>query len=98
MADIDLTRTHTLGLQGARQLAADVADRLSREFGVRTRWVDDSVHIEGRGVRGRLDAGPDAVRVTASVGLAARPFRRLLQREIERELDHLAPAPYPPPP
>lgn len=90
MADIDLTRTHALGLYGARQLAAGVAERLRAEFGVATRHVGDSIHVEGRGVRGRLDATAEAVRVTASLGLAARPFRHLLRREIERELDRLA--------
>ncbi len=93
MADIDLTRPHSLGLDGARRAAADVADRLRREFGVRARWAGDTVHVEGRGVRGRLDAGPDTVRVTASLGLAARPFRRSLRREIERTLEReLSPA------
>lgn len=92
MADIDLTRTHRLGLDGARRAAADVADRLQSEFGVAARWAGDTVYVEGRGVRGRLDAGPTTVRVTASLGLAARPFRRALRREIERELDReLAP-------
>ncbi len=49
---------------------------------------------------------PDAVRVEASLGLAARPFRRLLRREIESELDRFAgvpsrprrPSPFPPDP
>lgn len=90
MADIVLSRSHTLGLDGARRTAEEVAARLRQEFGVTTRRDGDTIHVEGRGVQGRLDAGPDVVRVVASLGLAARPFRRLLQREIERELDRLA--------
>ncbi len=87
MPAIDITRSHSLGLDGARRAADDVAARLQREFGVATRWEGDSVLVEGRGITGRLDAQPGAVRVTARLGLAARPFRRALQREIERELD-----------
>ena len=89
MPDILVTRSHSLGLDGARRAADDVADRLRREFGVATRRDGDTVWVEGRGVTGRLDAGPSEVRVQADLGLAARPFRRLLRREIEAELDRL---------
>lgn len=92
MPDIDLVRPHSLGLDGARRAAEGVAARLRQEFGVATERVGDSILVEGRGVRGRLHASDDAVRVTASLGLAARPFRRLLHREIERELDRLGAA------
>ncbi len=86
MASIDISRVHTLGLDGARRAANDVAARLRRDFGVETRWDGDSVHVEGRGITGRLETTPDTIRVTARLGLAARPFRRALTREIEREL------------
>lgn len=89
MPDILITRPHSLGIDGARAAAANVADRLRREFGVATRRDGDTVWVEGRGVKGRLDAAPDHVRVEATLGLAARPFRRMLRREIETELDRL---------
>ena len=89
MSTISISRSHTLGLDGARQAADDVAERLRREFGVATRRDGDTVWVEGRGVEGRLDATADRVTVEARLGLAARPFRRLLRREIETELDRL---------
>ena len=93
MPDILISRPHALGLDGARRAADEVAGRLRDDFGVTTRRDGDTIWVEGRGVRGRLDAGPHEVRVEASLGLAARPFRRLLRRVIESELDRLAPAP-----
>ncbi|MEM1116061.1 MAG: polyhydroxyalkanoic acid system family protein [Bacteroidota bacterium] len=93
MPHILLTRPHDLGLDGARRTAQDVAARLRREFGVTTVSDGDTIHVEGRGVQGRLDAGPEEVRIEATLSLAARPFRRALTREIERELDRLVPAP-----
>lgn len=89
MSTISISRPHTLGLDGARQAADDVADRLRREFGVTTRRDGDTVWVEGRGVSGRLAASADEVRVEARLSLTARPFRRLLRREIESELDRL---------
>ena len=93
MPDILLTRRHSLGLDGALRAVEEVAGRLRRELGVETRREGETVFVEGRGVEGRLEAGPDTVRVEASLGLRARPFKRLLLREIEGELDRFAPLP-----
>ncbi len=89
MSTISISRSHSLGLDGARQAADDVAERLSREYGLATRRDGDTVWVEGRGIKGRLDATADQVHVQARLGLTARPFRRLLHREIETELDRL---------
>lgn len=91
MADIDILRSHALGLDGARAVAAQVGARLADEFGVTTRWDGDLLRVTGHGVDGTLDAGAETVRVRAKLGLLARPFRRALTREIERELDLVAP-------
>ena len=93
MAHISLSRPHTLDLDTARRAVDEVADRLRREFGVTTRREGDTIWVDGHGVRGRLEATRDALHVEATLGLAARPFRRLLRREIETELDRLAPLP-----
>ena len=91
LATIDITRPHTLGPAGARKAADAVAARLRAEYGVRSEWKGDALHVTGRGIDGRLDAGPETVRVTAKLGLLARPFAGPLRREIERELDRVAP-------
>ena len=89
MSTISISRSHSLGLDGARRAADDVAERLRREYGLTTRRDGDTVWVEGRGIKGRLDATPDQVHVQAQLGFAARPFRRVLHREIETELDRL---------
>lgn len=91
MPDIVVSRPHALSHHDALRAVEEVASRLHREFGVATRRVGDAVLVEGRGVSGRLQAGPDTLHVEATLGLRARPFKRLLRREIESELDRLAP-------
>lgn len=93
MPHIDISRFHSLGLDGARRAADAVASRLEAEFGVRSFWNGDTLRVEGRGVTGALETSPTLVRVTASLGLVARPFKAALRREIERELDRVAPLP-----
>jgi putative polyhydroxyalkanoate system protein len=91
VATIDITRPHTLGPDGARRAADAIAARLRAEYGVRSWWDGPALHVAGRGIDGRLDAGPETVRVTARLGLLARAFAGPLRREIERELDRVAP-------
>lgn len=85
--DIDITRPHTLDRDGARQAATNVAERLKREYRVRSEWKGDHLRVSGSGIRGELTLLESAVRVTASLGLLARPFRNQLRQEIEKELD-----------
>ena len=91
LATIDITRPHTLGPDGARRAAGQIADRLVAEYGVRAWWDGPALHVSGRGIDGRLDADAETVRVVARLGLLARPFAGPLRREIERELDRVAP-------
>ena len=93
MPDIDVTRRHSLGREGARRAALGGAERLERDYGVAHEWAGDRVRVKGHGIRGELTVGEADVRVTASLGLLARPFRRQLQREIEAELARALPHP-----
>jgi len=60
---------------------------LRRDYGVRSEWSGDLLRVSGKGIRGELTVGERDVRVTATLGLIARPFRNQLRQEIERELD-----------
>lgn len=95
MPDIHLIRSHALGRAGARHAADDVAARLHADFGVDSEWQGDVLHVGGHGVTGRLVAGDDTVEVVARLSFVARPFRKRLLREIERELDRALLSPTP---
>ena len=91
MAHIDLSRAHGLGSAGARSAADAVAHRLSREFGLQTRWDGDQLRFQGsgltRGVAGQLHAGADTIRVALDLPLKLRPLRRKIEQEIRNGLD-----------
>jgi putative polyhydroxyalkanoate system protein len=90
MAHIDVSRPHSLGLNGARRAAEDVLDDLRREHQLRldTRWEGDTLHARGRGFEAWLHAQPQTVRVTAHLGMFLRPFRGAIREEVRRYLDH----------
>lgn len=87
MPHIDITRTHHLGMAGARDAAEAVAADLRSQYRARTAWDGDTLRLTGPGVKGALAVTPTTVRVTADLGLALRPLRRQLHREIETYLD-----------
>lgn len=87
VSHLDISRPHSLGLVGARRAADDVADRLRQDFGATATWEGDHLLVTARGVSGRIEINESLVRVTARLGLAARPFRNLLRREVEQQLD-----------
>ena len=90
MAHIDVSRRHAHGRDRAHREAEAVAGSLRERFGVRTRWEGDVLRVQGRGIKGALTATDEVVRVTADLGLALRPLRRSLEREIARHLDDFA--------
>ena len=91
--DIDILRHHALSSTDARHAAERVAERLRREYRVRAEWAGDRLRVSGKGIRGELALLPDAVHLTASLGLVMRPFRNQLHHAIERELDRALPHP-----
>ncbi len=87
MAHIDISRTHALGLAGARHAAQEVADRLHAEHGVRSEWHGNTLQVTGSGFHGQLDASETTVRVTARLGFFLGAAKVVVRKEIEQELD-----------
>lgn len=87
MAHIDVTRTHDLGLDGARQAAEEVAHELGDHLSLRTHWEGNTLVARGTGFDGRFHAMPDEVRVTVDLNFMLRPLRRSIRSEIDEYLD-----------
>lgn len=92
MAHIDVTHPHRLGLAGARRAAEEIARELGQGRGLHleARWEGDTLHVSGSGFEGRLEARPEAVRVTARLSLLLWPMRRRIEQEVERYLAQYA--------
>lgn len=87
MAHIDVSRSHDLGLDGARLAAEEVASELQDEFPFHTRWEGDTLVAHGTGFDAHFVAEPDEVSVHVKLGLLLRPMRRKIRAEIEAYLD-----------
>jgi putative polyhydroxyalkanoate system protein len=87
MARIIVERTHTLGRQGARAKAEQLAAGLERDYGVRCEWQGDVMKVRRSGADGRIEVEDDRVRVLLNLGLLLSAMGSSVQAQIERALD-----------
>ncbi len=103
MADIELHRTHALGLEAARAAAERMAADLARRFGLRGTWEGDTLRFERPGVTGFLALTGHDLRLSVSLGLMLKAMRSSIRGAVEDQLDALfasreaQPRPKPPP-
>lgn len=100
MPDIRIHREHALGLPRARKVAAQWADEVEQEFGMRCSVIageySDTVEFTRSGVNGRLIVAGDHFDLDANLGFLLGAFRRTIEGEVLRKLDDLlASAPKP---
>ena len=87
MSRINIQRSHNLTIDEARAKAQEVEQKLHERYGLRTTWEGNTVHIEGKGVKGTLSLQGDKVVVDLKLGLAARMFAKKIEDSIGRSLD-----------
>jgi putative polyhydroxyalkanoate system protein len=87
MTRITIERSHSLGLDEARQRAQALADRLASQYDVRCSWNGDCLEFRRSGADGRIEVGDDSVRVELKLGLLLSALGSTIRREIETTLD-----------
>ena len=93
MPDIRIHREHQLGLPQARKVAAQWADEVEQEFGMRCSVIageySDTVEFTRSGVNGRLIVAGDHFDLNARLGFLLGAFSKTIEREILSNLDAL---------
>jgi len=93
LADIHITRQHSLGLHEARKLAfrwAEVAEeKLEMECTYEEGKTSDLVSFVRSGVKGELKVTKDRFVLDARLGFLLGAFKERIETEIVRNLDEL---------
>jgi putative polyhydroxyalkanoate system protein len=89
MADIEIRRTHHLGLAEAREAADRIADKLGRKFDLKGDWDGDVLRFERPGVTGALTVGPKEVHLSVALGFLLKAMKGSIENAIRHELDQL---------
>ena len=87
MARISVERTHSLGLEAAREKARPLVERLASQYGLTPTWAGDTVKLKRSGVNGSLLISDNNVMVDVELGLLMSAMSGMIQSEIERSLD-----------
>ncbi len=87
MSRITIERSHSLGLEVARNKAESLAQRLASEYDVNYRWSGDTLEFKRSGVDGHIVVGQDRVCVELRLGLLLSALGGTIRHEIEEALD-----------
>jgi putative polyhydroxyalkanoate system protein len=87
MADIELTRSHSKGLDGGRTAVERVARQLESDLEVDYAWEGDTLRFSGAGADGTIEVDADAVQVQINLSAFLQPLRGRLEEEADQYLD-----------
>jgi len=87
MADIEITRSHSLGASGARTAVEKVAGKLHEKLNVETNWAGDVLHFEGNGADGRIEVRESEVHLALELNLLLKSMKGWIEQEAQNYLD-----------
>ena len=89
MADIELHRTHHLGLKGARAAADNMAGRLADKFDLAGDWKGNTLHFSRSGVNGQLVVTDHDMNLAITLGFMLKMMKGPIERAIHEQLDNV---------
>lgn len=87
MAQIEIRRSHSLGLEQARQAVDAVARQLQADLQARHHWQGDRLEFDCTGAHGHIVVAADAVSVAVSLSWLLTPAKGRIERSIAEYLD-----------
>ena len=86
MSTITIQRDHSLSRSQCDQALGDLSAYLE-ELGATVQHQTSVLTFQGRGFDGEVEISPGIAKGRIKLGLLARPFRKQLEKEINRHLD-----------
>ncbi len=95
MATIDISRTHALGTDAAKERAAALADSMKEKLGIAWRWDGDRIKFDApsgmaKGTTGTISVAPTSVRVEIDLPFLLRAMKGTIETKVNEKLDKLA--------
>lgn len=94
MATIDITRSHKLPLDTARQRAEDFAKSMETKLGLTWKWAGERIEFQApsgaaKGTKGDVHVTGEAVRVTVDLPFMLRVMKGTIESKIHEKLDQI---------
>jgi len=87
MADIELTRSHSMDLDEAHTAVEQVARQLETDLGVTYEWDGDTLLFEGSGASGQIEVTPDTIEILIDLSAFLQPMQGRIKEEAGHYLD-----------
>ena len=87
MSDIDISRSHSLGLEKGRSAVEKVAEQLEDRLGVDSHWENNTLQFNGGGADGHIKVESDTVHVQIKLGMLLRSMKGMVKKQAEGYLD-----------
>ena len=89
MADINVQRSHRLGLKGAHAAATKMSSKLGKQFGLSGKWEGNTLHFDRPGVSGFLAISDHDVKLEVTLGFLLKAMKGPIERAVHRDLDEV---------
>ncbi|MBU1241274.1 polyhydroxyalkanoic acid system family protein [Myxococcota bacterium] len=89
MAKIDITRTHSLGVDEVKTKINNLASEIEQKYSLKSSWVDDtSLSITGTGIKkGSISFTGKEVKVDIDLSFAVSMLKGKIEQKINDVLD-----------
>jgi putative polyhydroxyalkanoate system protein len=85
---IEVSQSHSLSPEDARQRMTTLLGRLEEKYGLSTSWVGDTeARVEGKGVAGCASLAAGSVSVTADLSLPASMLAGRIEKALREALE-----------
>jgi putative polyhydroxyalkanoate system protein len=94
MATIDISRSHSLPIDTARQRAEDFAKSMETKLGLTWKWAGDVIQFQApsgaaKGTKGDVHVTDKSVRVTVDLPFMLRVMKGTIENKIHEKLDQI---------
>ena len=92
MATIDIRRTHTLGLEAAKQKAEGLADGMKEKLGITWAWSGNDIKFDAssgmaKGVTGKVTVAAESIRIEIDLPFLLRAMKGTIESRVNSSLD-----------
>jgi putative polyhydroxyalkanoate system protein len=92
MATIEMSKKHTLGTDGARTKAEELAKSLQAKLDLEWAWAGDAINFSSKGgaakgTKGRVRVSATSIDIEVDLPLMLRPLKGMVEGKIKEKLD-----------
>jgi len=92
MATIDIKRTHSLGMETAKQKAEILANGMKDKLGIQWKWEGDNIRFDApsgiaKGANGAVSVTSTSIRVEIDLPFLLRPMKGTVESKVNEKLD-----------